>query len=67
MPASAARVAGARGQPPRNTVNLRVMPGLPAVHPFQPRFAQGVTGVLCLEAILFDTPAAVAEIGRAHV
>jgi hypothetical protein len=36
------------------------MPALPAVHPLQPRFAQGVTGVLCLEAILFDTPAAVA-------
>lgn len=36
------------------------MPGLPAVHPLQPRFAQAITGVLCLEAILFDTPAAVA-------
>ena len=35
------------------------MPALPAVHPLQPRFAQAVTGVLCLEAIVFDTPAAV--------
>jgi hypothetical protein len=35
------------------------MPGLPAVHPLQPRFAQAITGVLCLEAILFDTPLAV--------
>jgi hypothetical protein len=30
-----------------------------AVHPLAPRFAQGITGLLCLEAILFDTPAAV--------
>ncbi|MCC6833001.1 MAG: DUF4395 family protein, partial [Thermoleophilia bacterium] len=30
-----------------------------AVHPLAPRFAQGITGVLCLEGILFDTPAAV--------
>ena len=36
------------------------MPDVPAVHPLQPRFAQAITGVLCLEAILFDTPAAVA-------
>jgi Domain of unknown function (DUF4395) len=36
------------------------MPALPAVHPMQPRFAQAITGVLCLEAILFDQPAAVA-------
>jgi hypothetical protein len=36
------------------------MPSLPAVHPLQPRFAQAITGVLCLEAIVFDTPAAVA-------
>jgi Domain of unknown function (DUF4395) len=35
------------------------MPDLPAVHPLQPRFAQAITGVLCLEAMLFDTPAAV--------
>ena len=35
------------------------MPGLSAVHPLQPRFAQAITGVLCLEAILFDTPVAV--------
>jgi Domain of unknown function (DUF4395) len=35
------------------------MPDVPAVHPLQPRFAQAITGVLCLEAILFDTPAAV--------
>ena len=35
------------------------MPALPAVHPLQPRFAQAITGVLCLEAVLFDTPAAV--------
>ena len=36
------------------------MPALPAVHPMQPRFAQAITGVLCLEAIVFDQPAAVA-------
>jgi hypothetical protein len=37
------------------------MPGRPAaVHPLQPRFAQAITGVLCLEAMLFDAPAAVA-------
>ena len=36
------------------------MPSLAAVHPLQPRFAQAITGVLCLEAIVFDTPAAVA-------
>jgi hypothetical protein len=36
------------------------MPALPAVHPLQPRLAQAVTGVLCLEAIVFDAPAAVA-------
>ena len=36
------------------------MPALPAVHPMQPRFAQAITGVLCLEAILFGQPAAVA-------
>jgi hypothetical protein len=36
------------------------MPALPAVHPLQPRFAQAITGMLCLEAIVFDTPAAVA-------
>jgi Domain of unknown function (DUF4395) len=35
------------------------MPGLPVVHPLQPRFAQAITGVLCLEAILFGTPVAV--------
>jgi Domain of unknown function (DUF4395) len=35
------------------------MPALPAVHPLQPRFAQAITGVLCLEAILFDQPVAV--------
>lgn len=29
------------------------------VHPLAPRFAQGITGILCLEAILFDQPAAV--------
>ena len=33
---------------------------MPAVHPMQPRFAQAITGVLCLEAIVFDQPAAVA-------
>lgn len=31
------------------------MPSLPAVHPLQPRFAQAITGVLCLEAALFQT------------
>jgi Domain of unknown function (DUF4395) len=36
------------------------MPALPAVHPLQPRFAQAITGMLCLEAIVFDQPAAVA-------
>ncbi len=36
------------------------MPASPAVHPLQPRFAQAITGVLCLEAILFDQPVAVA-------
>ncbi len=36
------------------------MPALPAVHPMQPRFAQAITGLLCLEAILFDQPAVVA-------
>lgn len=35
------------------------MPPLPAVHPLQPRFAQAITGALCLEAIAFDAPAAV--------
>ena len=35
------------------------MQSLPAVHPLQPRFAQAITGVLCLEALLLDTPAAV--------
>ena len=40
--------------------NLTGMPALPAVHPLQPRFAQAITGVLCLEAIVFVQPAAVA-------
>jgi hypothetical protein len=31
-----------------------------AVHPVAPRFAQGITGLLCLEAVLFQTPAVVA-------
>jgi hypothetical protein len=31
-----------------------------AVHPWAPRFAQAITGVLCLEALLFGTPAVVA-------
>lgn len=35
------------------------METLPAVHPLQPRFAQAITGVLCLEAIAFGQPAAV--------
>lgn len=26
------------------------------VHPYLPRFAQGVTGILCLEALVFDQP-----------
>lgn len=30
------------------------------VHPLAPRFAQAFTGVLCLEAILFEQPAAIA-------
>jgi hypothetical protein len=33
---------------------------MPAVHPLQPRFAQGITGVLALEAAVFDQPAALA-------
>ncbi|MGE0026892.1 MAG: DUF4395 family protein [Thermoleophilia bacterium] len=36
------------------------MPTLPAVHPLQPRFAQAITGVLALEAAIFDQPAALA-------
>jgi hypothetical protein len=36
------------------------MPSLPAVHPLQPRFAQAITGVLALEAAIFDQPAALA-------
>ncbi|MSO44339.1 MAG: DUF4395 domain-containing protein [Thermoleophilia bacterium] len=41
------------------------MPMLPArtpaaVHPWAARFAQGITGLLCLEAIVFQTPAVVA-------
>lgn len=36
------------------------MPPLPAVHPLQPRFAQAITGVLCLEAIVFGQWIAVA-------
>jgi hypothetical protein len=32
------------------------MPSLPAVHPLQPRFAQAITGVLALEALVFDQP-----------
>ncbi len=35
------------------------MPTLPAVHPLAPRFAQAITGVLCLEAVVFGTPVAV--------
>jgi hypothetical protein len=35
------------------------MPSLPAVHPLAPRFAQAITGVLCLEAVVFATPVAV--------
>lgn len=35
------------------------MPSLPAVHPLAPRFAQAITGVLCLEAVVFGTPVAV--------
>ena len=30
-----------------------------AVHPLQPRFAQAVTGALCLEGTIFQTPPAV--------
>lgn len=36
------------------------MQTLPAVHPLLPRFAQAITGVLCLEAIVFGQPAAIA-------
>jgi len=31
-----------------------------AIHPLAPRFAQAITGVLCLEGLLFGQPAAVA-------
>jgi hypothetical protein len=31
------------------------MAPIAAVHPLQPRFAQAITGVLCLEALLFQT------------
>ena len=30
-----------------------------AVHPWAPRFAQGITGMLCLEAVIFQTQAVV--------
>lgn len=30
------------------------------VHPYAPRFAQAITGVLCLEALIFQTPGVVA-------
>ena len=30
------------------------------VHPYAARFAQGITGVLCLEALIFQTPGVVA-------
>ena len=36
------------------------MSSLPAVHPLLPRFAQAITGALCLEAIVFGAPAALA-------
>ena len=36
------------------------MAPLPAVHPLQPRFAQAITGILSLEAVVFDAPAAIA-------
>ena len=36
------------------------MPALPAVHPLQPRFAQAITGALCVEALVFEQPAVVA-------
>ncbi|CAN0481599.1 unnamed protein product, partial [Phaeothamnion confervicola] len=35
------------------------MPPLSAVHPLQPRFAQAITGALCLEAIAFGVPVAI--------
>ena len=38
---------------------LTGMPSLPAVHPLAPRFAQAITGVLCLEAVVFGVPLAV--------
>jgi len=34
---------------------LTGMPPLATVHPLQPRFAQAITGALCLEAVLFRT------------
>src|SRR5689334_24087741 len=48
------------GRRRRNPAILTGMPGMPAVHPLQPRFAQGITGVLALEAAIFDQPAALA-------
>ena len=30
-----------------------------AVHPWAPRFAQAITGMLCLEAVIFQTQAVV--------
>lgn len=38
---------------------LMTMPSLPAVHPLAPRFAQAITGVLCLEAVVFGMPVVV--------
>ncbi|MEQ9335729.1 MAG: hypothetical protein RJQ03_00895 [Miltoncostaeaceae bacterium] len=31
------------------------MPKITTVHPMAPRFSQAVTGVLCLEAVVFQT------------
>lgn len=40
-------------------VILQGMPSLPAVHPLAPRFAQAITGALCLEGLAFGAPVAV--------
>jgi Domain of unknown function (DUF4395) len=40
------------------------MPSPAAVHPLQPRFSQAITGMLCLEALVFDTwPVVVVALG----
>ena len=49
---------GRAGGRPNGTIPLswRECRLCPPVHPLQPRFAQAITGVLCLEATVFDQP-----------